>query len=244
MLDFHMANVANAPHEFETACGMDPEPDAQIGQAHTMQTIGQDGRPITAPKTNLAKRMREFIETETPPLVDQRDQSPRHTRRPIGYPTSSPTHPALHGVNQGYSTRTQAQHGKITNDNTRQHSYSPPGNYASPYGSVPRTLPEPNYMSPGNNTIRRHSYQDQTRTPPNDNAGQRHLRQVAPTKGTENARKTETRNDNPPIPEMYTGKERQLQQKKPPHGERTPFLCECIRYHMTPTKFLEFISSR
>ena len=74
MPDIHTANVANVPREFETACGMDSKPDTQIRQAHTMQTIGQDGRPVTTPKPNLARRTREPIEMETPPPINQRDQ--------------------------------------------------------------------------------------------------------------------------------------------------------------------------
>ena len=58
MLDFRAENVANIPHEFETACSMSPEPGAQTGQTHTMQPIGQDGWPSTIPKPNLTRRTR------------------------------------------------------------------------------------------------------------------------------------------------------------------------------------------
>ena len=58
MLDFRAENVAKVPHELETACGMSLELSSQTRQTHTMQPIGQDGRPSTIPKPNLAKRTR------------------------------------------------------------------------------------------------------------------------------------------------------------------------------------------
>ena len=119
---------------------------------------------------------------ETPPLIDQRDQSPRHMGHPTRYLISSPTPPMSHGVNQGdYSTKTRAQHRKITSDDTRQRSYPSPNNYTLPYGNIPRTLPEPSYISLETSMMRRHSHQDQTRTPPNDSAEQRYLRPMGST---------------------------------------------------------------
>ena len=54
MPDFRVEDVANVSCEFETACGMSPKPDAQIGQNHTVQSIGQDKQLSTICQSKFA----------------------------------------------------------------------------------------------------------------------------------------------------------------------------------------------
>ena len=64
MPDFPVENVANVPYEFETACGMSPEPGAQTWKTHTIQPMGQDGWPLTILKPNIARCTKNHTETK------------------------------------------------------------------------------------------------------------------------------------------------------------------------------------
>ena len=52
MPDFRVEDVANL--RIETACGLSLKPDAQIGQNHTVQTIGQDKQLSTICRSKFA----------------------------------------------------------------------------------------------------------------------------------------------------------------------------------------------
>ena len=139
---------------------MDSKPEAQDRQTHAMQTIRQDGQLLNIPEPDLARRTRNFIESKTPMPANRRDQSPRHAERPTRYRVDPPTPPAPHKVKPGnYYTQTRTQS---------------PREDTLPYNDTLHTFPEPGYIPPGINAARRHSYQGQTRTTPNDNARQRY----------------------------------------------------------------------
>ena len=159
--DLGMADKASAIYELEAVCDTDTKSDTHW-QTHAMQTIGQDGRLLNTPKPNLARRAKEFIKTRTPPLTDQRDQSSRHAEKQARYRTNPSTTPIPHRANpEAYYTKTQAQS---------------PRKYVFPHGSTHHIRPELSYTSPEINTKRRHSYQDQMETSPNDNDEQRYPR--------------------------------------------------------------------
>ena len=136
------------------------KPEAQDRQPHAMQTIKQDGQLLNIPEPDLARRTRNFVETKTPIPTNRRDQSPRYAGRPTRFRVNSPTPPAPHKMKPG-NCYAQTQTQSLRED-------------AFLYNDTPQTLPEPDYVPPGINTARRHSYQGQTRTTPNDNTRQRY----------------------------------------------------------------------
>ena len=94
MLDFRSENVANVPHEFETTCCMSPEPGAKTRQTHTMQPIGQDGRPSTIPKLNLPDA-RETIPGPNFPIRQRQHQVSRYDTVRTKFPDTTMLAPSF-----------------------------------------------------------------------------------------------------------------------------------------------------
>ena len=174
MPDLRGTDVVKAPRKLDAACGMSPKPNEQIGQDHTMQTIGQDRWLSTIANPNLARRTRNHTKTEYlargtrnhMEIESQLTNSHKNTGQFPLHPEphiNSPTFGVLHkenlaGLPANYPIKTSEKTENTTNGGARRYSYPPPVHYTSPYSNEPRAPLELEYMPLHANTTHQPSH--------------------------------------------------------------------------------------
>ena len=170
MQDFHAENVANVPYEFETACGMSPEAGTKTWKTNTMQPMGQDGRPLTILKPNIARCTKNHTETELhgphseSQLIIHHGVTNLVTRYPAPH-IKPPTTWAPNGRNPktlpgNHLARAQEMSRDTTDNGIKTYLYPPPVNPTFLYKNAICAPSRPDHIPPGISAIHKFPHKD------------------------------------------------------------------------------------
>ena len=78
MPNIHREHGTYVPHKIETACGMDPKPDAQVGRIHTVQPSELHEAMTTSTRPGIATNTKRTTATRSNARTSPRNESTQH----------------------------------------------------------------------------------------------------------------------------------------------------------------------